>query len=99
MKINYYIDLVHRPFQHGLTRLISILSALLLSALLLINPNHIADNAAQLDHGYLTILMIALSGAFVHGIGFNPIFWLWKIVFSPYFSWTVLLAFVLTMFI
>lgn len=99
MKINYYIDLAHRPFQHGLTRFISILSALLISGLLLINPNHIADSAAELDHGYLTVLMIALSGAFVHGIGFNPIFWLWKIVFSPYFSWAVLLTFVFAMFV
>lgn len=99
MKINYYLDLVHRPFQHCLTRFFSIFSALLISGLLLINPNHIADSVAQLDHGYLTVLMVALSGAFVHGIGFNPIFWLWKIVFSPYFSWSVLLTFIYAMFI
>ena len=98
MKINHYIDFVHRPFKSAVTRLFSIVLALLLSALLLINPNHIAHSSAQLDHGYLTLMMIALSGAFIHGIGFNPIFWLWKIVFSPYLSWTVLLTFVVLMF-
>lgn len=99
MKINHYIDLLHLPFKYGVTRLFSIVLALLLSALLLINPNHIAHSSAQLDHGYLTLLMLALSGAFIHGIGFYPRFWLWKIVFSPYLSWTVLLTFVALMFV
>ena len=99
MKINDYIDRLHRPFQYRLTRFFSMLLALVLSGLLLINPSHIADSTAQLDHGYLTLLMIALSGAFIHGIGFNPIFWLWKIVFSAYLSWTVLLTFVVLMFV
>lgn len=98
MNINHYIDQLHRPFQHWLTRLFSMALALLLSGLLLINPNHIAESSAQLDHGYLTVLMIALSGAFVHGIGFKPIFGLWKVVFSPYLSWSILLTFVALMF-
>lgn len=98
ININRYIDRVHRPFDFGVTRFISMILALTLSGLLLINPNHIADSTAQLDHGYLTLLMFALSGAFVHGIGFKPRFWLWKLLFSPYFSWTVLVSFVVSMF-
>ena len=92
--LNYYIDFLHQPFRHLITRVVSILLALFLSALLLIYPNHIAASSAELDHGYLTILMLALSAAFIHGIGFYPNYWLWKIVFSPYFSWGVLLTFV-----
>lgn len=99
MKINQYIDRLHRPFQHPLTRWLSILLALLLSGLLLINPRQIAESTAQLDHGYLTLLMLALSAAFIHGVGFKPLFWLWKIVFSPYLSWTVLSTFVVLMFV
>lgn len=95
-RLNYYIDILHRPFQHLLTRIFSILLALALSGLLLVYPNHLAASSAELAHGYLTILMWALSAAFIHGIGFYPIYWLWKIVFSPYFSWPVLLGFLFT---
>jgi len=98
MNINHFIDQLHRPFQFWLTRFFSMALALLLSGLLLVNPTHIAQSSAQLEHGYLTLLMVALSGAFVHGIGFKPIFWLWKIVFSPYLSWAILLTFIAFMF-
>ena len=99
MKINDLLDLIHKPFSYALTRFISILLALLLSGLLLVNPNHIADSTASLDHGYLTILMIALSAAFVHGIGFEPRFCLWRVIFSPYFAWFILFTFIARMFV
>lgn len=92
--LSYYIDILHRPFQWLITRVFSLLLALFLSGLLLIYPNHIATSSTQLDHGYLTMLMLALSAAFIHGIGFYPRYWLWKILFSPYFSWGVLLTFI-----
>jgi len=98
MKVNYLLDVIHKPFMRPWTRFISIVLALLLSALLLVNPNHIADSTAALDHGYLTVLMLALSGAFVHGIGFEPRFWLWRIIFSPYFVWLILFTFIIRMF-
>lgn len=99
MQINHLLDLLHKPFTYPFTRFISIVLALLLSALLLVNPNHIADSTSALDHGYLTVLMFALSGAFVHGIGFEPRFWLWRIVFSPYFAWSVLFTFMIRMLV
>lgn len=99
MQINSLLDFIHKPFTYPVTRFISIVLALLLSALLLVNPNHIADSTSALDHGYLTVLMVALSAAFVHGIGFDPRFWLWKIIFSPYFAWVILFTFVIRMFV
>ncbi|WP_415230642.1 cyd operon YbgE family protein [Psychromonas sp.] len=69
-----------------MTRVFSLLLALFLNGLLLIYPSHIAVSSAQQDHGYLTILMLALSAAFVHGIGFCRRYWLWEIVFNRYFS-------------
>ncbi|MCW8994601.1 MAG: cyd operon YbgE family protein [Psychromonas sp.] len=99
MKLNDYMERLHKPFQNRFARSFSLLLALALSGLLLINPRHIADNTAQLNHGYLSVLMLALSAVFIHGIGFKPIFWLWKIVFSPYWSWPVLVTFVVLMFV
>jgi len=98
-QLNHFIDVIHRPFKSVLTRFVSILLGLGLSGLLLVNPNHIADSAATLDHGCLTLLMMALSASFVHGLGFYPIFWAWKLLFSPYFSWPVLFTFTAFIFV
>ncbi len=93
-KVNVLIDFVHKPFNFIIARIISMILALFLSVVLTVNPGHIAQSIDQLDHGYLSLLMLALSAAFIHGIGFNPIFWLWKILFSPYFSWVILFSFI-----
>lgn len=99
MNLSRFIDTLHRPFQHSVTRFFSIILALSLSGLLLVYPGHIAQSTTELDHGYLSLLMFALSAVFVHGVGYNPLFWLWKILFSPYISWTVLLSFLYFRFI
>lgn len=80
-------------------RFISILLALMITGVLLIFPGRIASNLDQLNEGYVMLLMLGLSSAFIHGVGFDPRFWLWKILFSPYLSWVILLSFIGTHFI
>ncbi|WP_245597634.1 cyd operon YbgE family protein [Psychromonas aquimarina] len=99
MKINQTLDFIHKPFQYALSRWVSTLLALLLSGLLLLNPNHIADSTAALENGYLSVLMMALTAAFVHGLGFEPRLWLWRVIFSPYLAWPVLFFFATRMFV
>ena len=38
-----------------------------------------------------TLIMIGISGGFVHGVGFTPRFWFWKWIFSPFLSWPLML--------
>lgn len=94
-ELNNTIDWIHQPFQLSLTRFISMLLALIITALLFIFPGHIAGSLEELNHDYLMLLMLGLSVAFIHGMGFYPRFWLWKIIFSPYFAWGVLFNFIL----
>jgi len=95
---NRWVDLIHRPFKRTLTRYISMILAISLSYILFFNPYHIADEVATLGGFYILSLMIALSAAFIHGIGFYPIFLGWKLLFSPYLSWLILLTFSIFIF-
>ncbi len=63
---------------------ISFLMALPLAAVLLIHPGAMLDANGHYNHSALMMVMIGISGGFIHGVGFLPQFWLWKWLFSPY---------------
>jgi len=92
-QFNNIVDFIHRPFKNRIARLILITLGITLSYSLLFNVYEVAEKATSLGLGYLTLLMIALSASFINGLGFYPRFWLWKFLFSPCFSWLVLLIF------
>jgi len=98
-KLDEIIDFLHRPFENGYARCISILLGLSLTFLLLFNLNHAADYAANLGVTYFTFILIALSASFIHGLGFYPRFWFWKLLFSPYLYLLILLTFTVFIFI
>ncbi len=98
-QLNNKIDWIHKPFKLSLMRFISLLLALMITGILFIAPGHIAGNIEELNNGYLMLVMLGLSATFIHGVGFDPIFWLWKILFSPYLSWAILFSFIATHFI
>jgi len=96
--LNETIDLLHRPFSYFLARLVSLFAGISISCMLLFNFQRVSDDAVTLGLGYLSLLMLALSTSFIHGLGFYPRFWLWKLLFSPYFSWLILLTFTVFIF-
>jgi len=70
---------------------ISFLMALPLAAVLLIHPGAMLDANGHYNHSALMMVMIGISGGFIHGVGFLPQFWLWKCLFSPYVAWPLML--------
>lgn len=70
---------------------ISFLMALPLAAVLLIHPGAMLDANDHYNHSALMMVMIGISGGFIHGVGFLPQFWLWKWLFSPYVAWPLML--------
>lgn len=70
---------------------ISFLMALPLAAVLLIHPGAMLDANGHYNHSVLMMVMIGISGGFIHGVGFLPQFWLWKWLFSPYVAWPLML--------
>lgn len=70
---------------------ISFLMALPLAAVLLIHPGAMLDVNGHYNHSALMMVMIGISGGFIHGVGFLPQFWLWKWLFSPYIAWPLMI--------
>lgn len=85
---------ISTPLHHRFiswTRPISFLMALPLAAIMMVYPNLILDQYGNYSHGALTLIMFGICGGFVHGVGFIPKFWLWKLLFSPLISWPLML--------
>lgn len=51
---------------------ISFLMALPLAAVLLIHPGAMLDANGHYNHSALMMVMIGISGGFIHGVGFLP---------------------------
>nr|WP_324625221.1 cyd operon YbgE family protein [Acinetobacter sp. MD2(2019)] len=82
------------PQPKGAMRIISmILSftlALPLAAILMIYPSLMLDANGHYSHPQLMLVMLGISGGFIHGVGFKPEFWLWRWLFSPLISWPLM---------
>jgi len=72
------------------TRFCSLFLAFVMSALVLILPNLIVGEDGAYSHGFVSLVMLAISGCYVHGIGFVPRNYLALVLFSPYVCWPVL---------
>lgn len=84
-KLNRWLKILNHP----LARLLSFVFAICLSVFILLLPQHIARDLTELDHGLLSLVMLAMCGCFVHGIGFRP-YNIWaKTLFSPILCWPV----------
>ena len=83
---------VETPKSNRFLMLISFLLALPLAALLLIHPAMMLDANGLYSHRTMMLIMIGISGGFVHGVGFIPRFWVWKWLFSPIVAWPLMLV-------
>lgn len=70
---------------------ISCLLAFPLAAVLLVHPSAMLDANGGYSHSAMMFIMVGISGGFVHGVGFQPRFWLWKWLFSPWIAWPLML--------
>ena len=70
---------------------VSFLMALPLATVLLLHPAMMLDANGHYNHTVLMLVMIGISGGFIHGVGFLPRFWLWKWLFSQFVAWPLML--------
>lgn len=47
-------------------------------------PYAVTNASGKADHGIATALFWAMAAGFVHGVGFVPRHWLWRVLFSPW---------------
>lgn len=72
------------------SRLVSILLATPLSLIFLIHPALMLDAEGKYSHGQLMLVMLGLSGGFIHGVGFDPRSLFWRVVFHPLLAWLLM---------
>ncbi|HIE0070022.1 TPA: cyd operon YbgE family protein [Pseudomonas aeruginosa] len=77
----------HRPW----SRIASLLLAVPLALVLLIHPALMLDARGGYSHGLLMLVMLGVSGGFVHGVGFDPRARLWALLFGPTVAWPLML--------
>ena len=75
----------------GWSRLISILMAISLSALILVYPRAVATSISDVNHSLLNLLMWGIATGFIHGVGFVPRMAIWRIAFNPFIGWPLML--------
>ncbi len=85
------VTTVKRSKAQTIAMVISFLLALPLAAVLLVHPGMMLDANGHYNHSVLMLVMLGISGGFIHGVGYIPQFWLWKWLFSPYISWPLML--------
>lgn len=71
--------------------LISFLMALPLAGVLLFHPALMLDAQGHYNHSLLMLVMVGISGGFIHGVGFIPHFWAWKWLFNPIVAYPLML--------
>ena len=75
----------------GWSRSLSLLLASPLALLLLIHPAAMLDANGHYSHNLLMLVMLGISGGFVHGVGFDPINRLWRLLLGPACAWPLLI--------
>lgn len=78
------------PRVHPLGRTLSLLLAVPLALLLLIHPGLMLDASGYYSHPLLMAVMLGVSAGLVHGVGFVPRLWLWRLLFGPAVGWPLL---------
>lgn len=76
---------------HPLGRTLSLLLASPLALLLLIHPGLMLDASGHYNHPLLMGVMLGISAGLVHGVGFVPRLWLWRLLFGPVLGWPLLM--------
>ncbi|MDI1301354.1 MAG: cyd operon YbgE family protein [bacterium] len=73
-------------------RALSLLLAVPLALLLLIHPGAMLPADGHYSHPLLMLVMLGVSGGFVHGVGFRPELRAWRVLFGPLLAWPLLLT-------
>ncbi|WP_455924821.1 cyd operon YbgE family protein [Pseudomonas putida] len=69
------------------SRWVSLALVLPLSLILLVHPVLLLDGRGQYSHGLLMLMLWGIAAGYVHGVGFDPRAWCWRVVFHPLVGW------------
>ena len=73
-----------------MSRAVSLVLALTASGVLSLAPFMLARNVTGAAHGVLLFLMLGISAAFIHGVGFVPRARIIRVIASPAVAWPLI---------
>ena len=78
------------PAGRNWTRAPSLAAGLAVSAVLMLYPYALGTDIPQLAHAALPVLLLGVSGALVHGVGYRPDNRALRVLFGPMVSWLLM---------
>jgi len=89
MKIERLFDAMDARWLRRVSLLLALATAVIITAW----PKILIGEDSHVDHGYVTLLLLANSICFVHGLGYKPSTPIWRYFFTPVLGWPLLLGF------
>ncbi|MCW8333952.1 cyd operon protein YbgE [Vibrio sp. SCSIO 43135] len=81
---------LHAPMDKALFRALSLVLGFAHVAMVMWDPELYATHIGGFNAVIGPLLIWSVCSSMVYGIGFKPRYWLWQVLFSPYFSLTIL---------
>lgn len=90
-KLAQRVALIHHPLDKTLLRVLSLFLGFAHVFLLMWDPTKYAEDIGGFNALISPLMIWAICSSMIYGIGFKPIRWYWQLLFSPYFSFIILL--------
>ncbi|MDE1163800.1 MAG: cyd operon YbgE family protein [Pseudomonas sp.] len=78
------------PLRRPISRWVSLLLAMPMSLVLLVHPAAMLDEQGGYSHNLLMLIMWGVAAGYVHGVGFDPRPWAWRLLFHPLLAWALM---------
>lgn len=82
---------LHQPTDKALLRVLSLILGFMHVGLVMWEPEAYSQAIGGFNAVIAPALIWAVCSSMVFGVGFKPRSWYWQVLFSPYFSLTILL--------
>ncbi len=93
MKIDQLFDAMDAKWLRRVSLLLALASAMIITAW----PKILIGDTGHVDHTYVTLLLLANSICFVHGLGYKPTTPVWRYFFTPLLGWPLVIEFWLSL--
>ena len=90
-KLAVQIANLHRPIDKALFRALSFILAIGHAGLLMWEPTLYSNAIGGFNSIIGPLFLWAICSGVIFGVGFTPMFVVWRVLFSPYISLTILL--------
>ena len=97
--ITEQVERLHAPIDKALLKALSLIIGFYHAALVMWDPKSYGEAIGGFNVVISPLLIWAMCSSMVFGLGFKPRNWFWQVLFSPYFSITILLYLTIIRFV